>query len=51
MSREEITAHLEPARYIGRCSEQVEEFLLECVQPKLRAYGTDQDDAITQLKV
>ena len=51
MSREEITAHLEPARYIGRCSEQVEEFLRECVQPKLRAYGADQDDAITQLKV
>ena len=51
MSREEITAHLEPARYIGRCSEQVEEFLRECVQPKLRAYGADQDDAFTQLKV
>lgn len=27
MSREELTAHLEPERYIGRCPEQVTEFL------------------------
>ena len=38
MTMEELTAHLEPARYIGRCPEQVEEFLAEYVQPVLDAY-------------
>jgi adenylosuccinate lyase len=35
MSREELTAHLEPSRYIGRCPEQVTEFLQGCVAPVL----------------
>ena len=38
MTMEELTAHLEPARYIGRCPEQVEEFLAEYVRPVLDAY-------------
>ena len=35
MTKEELTAHLEPSRYIGRCPEQVEEFLTQEVQPVL----------------
>ena len=31
----ELTAHLEPERYIGRCPEQVEEFLDEVIRPVL----------------
>lgn len=38
MTKEELTAHLEPSRYIGRCPEQVDEFLSECVQPVLEKY-------------
>jgi adenylosuccinate lyase len=38
MTREELTAHLEPARYIGRCPEQVTEFLRDCVEPVLARY-------------
>ena len=34
MSREELTAHLEPSRYIGRCPEQVDAFLAQ-VRPLL----------------
>lgn len=40
MSKEEILAHMEPSRYIGRCPEQVDEFLQECVQPVLARYQT-----------
>lgn len=38
MSREELTAHLEPGRYIGRCPQQVEEFLAADVAPVLEKY-------------
>ena len=41
MSREELTAHLEPARYIGRCPEQVEEFLEGEVRPVLERFASD----------
>ncbi len=45
MTKEELTAHLEPARYIGRCPEQVSEFLVDCVAPVLarhaQALGAD----------
>ena len=51
LSREEITAHLEPARYIGRCPEQVEEFLTECVQPVLRKYAGALNEKAAELKV
>ena len=37
-SREEIASHLEPSMYIGRCPEQVEEFLNGCVSPVLEKY-------------
>ena len=38
MSREELTAHLEPGRYIGRCPQQVEEVLAADVAPVLEKY-------------
>ena len=39
LSREELTAHLEPSRYIGRCPEQVDEFLNNCVRPVLETHA------------
>ncbi len=39
LSREELEAHLEPAAYIGRCPEQVEEFLSGYIQPVLQRYA------------
>lgn len=35
LSQEELMAHLEPSRYIGRCPQQVEEFLEGWVRPVL----------------
>ena len=29
----ELTAHLEPSRYIGRCPQQVEEFIAHILKP------------------
>ena len=51
MSREELTAHLEPGRYIGRCPEQVTEFLRDTVSPVLEHYAYALRDTITELKV
>ena len=51
MSREELTAHLEPSRYIGRCPQQVEEFLKEQVAPALAKYQDCLKDEDTELKV
>ena len=51
MTREELTAHLEPSRYIGRCPEQVEEFLTEAVQPVLEKYADVLGEKETELKV
>lgn len=51
MSREELTAHLEPSRYIGRCSEQVTDFLVEQVQPLLKKYACALSTKETALKV
>ena len=39
MTKEELTAHLEPSRYIGRSPEQVTEFLKNDVQPVLDKYA------------
>ena len=38
MTREELTAHLEASRYIGRCPEHVEEFLEGAVRPVFEKY-------------
>ncbi len=51
MTKEELTAHLEPSRYIGRCPEQVEEFLAEEVQPVLEKYAGVLGEKETELKV
>ncbi len=51
LSREEITAHLEPARYIGRCPEQVTEFLEGEIQPVLARYAQALTGETAELKV
>ncbi len=51
MSREELMAHMEPSRYIGRCVEQVGEFLRDFVQPVLTQYSDALTGEGTQLTV
>ena len=51
LSRAELTAHLEADRYIGRCPQQVEEFLAEQVAPVLERYADVLDQKETELKV
>ncbi len=50
LTREEIEAHLDPAGYVGRCPEQVEEFLARDVAPVVTRYAKAlerQDTALT----
>ena len=51
MTKEELTAHMEPSRYIGRCPQQVTEFLMEYVQPVLTQYSAALSGKETELKV
>ena len=51
MTREELSAHLEPSRYIGRCPQQVEEFLRYEVQPVLERYQSALSGKDTELSV
>lgn len=51
MSREELSAHMEPSRYIGRCPEQVTDFLADYVQPILKTYQSALTDQAVELKV
>ena len=51
MTKEELSAHLEPSRYIGRCPQQVEEFLKEDVEPVLAKYAGALGQEDTELKV
>ena len=51
MTKEELTAHLEPSRYIGRCPQQVEEFLALQVEPVLKRYESVLGTEETELKV
>ncbi len=51
MSRDELMAHMEPSRYIGRCVEQVSEFLRDFVQPVLTQYSDALSGEGTQLTV
>lgn len=51
MTREELSAHLEPARYIGRCPEQVDDFLAREVRPVLERYAGALEKQETELKV
>ncbi|MEY8402755.1 adenylosuccinate lyase [Oscillospiraceae bacterium 44-34] len=51
MTREELSAHLDPAAYIGRCPEQVEEFLAGEIAAVLKKYANALDRKETELKV
>ncbi len=51
MSREELVAHMEPSRYIGRCPQQVEDFIAECITPVLEAHSQALTGVHTELKV
>ena len=51
MTKEELSAHMEPSAYIGRCPQQVEEFLKECVAPVVERYQAALTDKETELKV
>lgn len=51
MSREELTAHMEPSRYIGRCPQQVSDFLNEDVAPVLAKYADALKREEAELKV
>ena len=39
LTKEEIETHLNPVAYIGRCPEQVEEFLTGEIAPVLKKYA------------
>lgn len=51
LSREELSAHLDPGAYIGRCPEQVEEFLRLQIDPVLQRYSAALTGGDTELKV
>ena len=44
-------AHMEPSRYIGRCPQQVTEFLRDYIQPVLTKYADALAGEGTQLTV
>ena len=45
ISKEELDAIMKPENFIGRCPQQVEEFIANCVQPVLDANGVSDDKA------
>ena len=47
----ELTAHLEPSRYIGCCPRQVEDFLANYIRPVLAQYPEALNEKQTELKV
>ena len=51
LKRDELVAHMEPSRYIGRCPEQVSDFLAEYIQPVLAAHPGALSDHAIELKV
>ena len=51
MSREELVAHLEPSRYIGRAPDQVSDFLAAEVRPVLEQYASALDGKTVELSV
>ena len=44
-------AHMEPSLYIGRCPQQVDEFLQNDVQPVLRKYAAALERDAVELTV
>lgn len=51
LTKEELSAHMEPSRYIGRCPEQVADFLAEYIRPLLEAHQDALADKAVELKV
>ena len=51
MSREELMAHMQPDAYIGRCPQQVEEFLNNDVAAALAPFAQELNREATALKV
>ena len=51
LSRKELLAHMEPSRYIGRCPEQVTDFLHDYVQPVLDTHRSALADQAVELQV
>ena len=51
MTKAEIEAHLDPKAYIGRCPEQVTEFLADHVSPVLEKYAAALEQRDTELTV
>ncbi len=51
MTKEELTAHLEPGRYIGRSPDQVTEFLRGEIAPVLERYAAALDGGTVELSV
>ena len=45
VTREELDAIMKPENYIGRCPQQVEEFIQNCVKPVIEANGVSDDVA------
>ena len=48
---DELASLLEPSLYIGRCPEQVDEYLAEVVRPKLERYGQEAVHGGTEIRV
>ena len=51
LDKQALLTHMEPSRYIGRCPEQVTEFLEDCVRPVLERYADALDGGEAELKV
>lgn len=51
LDKEMLLSHMEPAQYIGRCPEQVSEFLKDCVRPVLERYADALEGNGADLKV
>ena len=45
ITKEEMDAIMKPENFIGRCPQQVEEFIAECVKPVLDENGVSDDTA------
>ena len=51
MTKADLSAHLDPAAYTGRCAQQVEAFLSQCVAPVLERYAGALEGKETELNV
>ena len=51
MTKEELMVHMKPGAYIGRCSQQVEEFLRDDVMPAIEPFRAELEKEATALKV